>query len=274
MSCSRKEGQALGRALLDYQRATVARSQKRSAVAEGHYRASLDTLRSVLGAGHPVNLFVMFDLAGLLRKEGRMAEAEVLVRDALDIGDRLFPQGHPRMIEVLRAAADALETKGSYDEAVSFLEKKMAIEVRAQNRPATSRARDMLSLANIWLNQGKLPEAMATLDDIRPDLPTTTSDERAADLRCRHRWLEGVVEGERGNLAEQERIGRECLQMTGIGPEMVDVVEIGLAAVVLAQHRTRRKPSSCCTSRRGAGRPRCRRRVPAGSSATWHGHNG
>ena len=71
----------------------------------------------------------MADLAGMLRKQGRMADAEGLVRQALDISFQVFPQGHPRFAKLLEEAADVVETQGKYDEAMTFIEKKMAIAV-------------------------------------------------------------------------------------------------------------------------------------------------
>ena len=175
-------GQALGRGLLEYQRAAVSRSQGRKADAEAGYRASLRTIGEVLGESHPAKMLVLRELAGMLCDQGRMADAEVVGREALAIGFRVFPQGHPQLSELLLRGADIIESQGKVDEAVSFIERRANIKARVQNVSVTDQLRGKLRIAAFRLNQGQLADADRLLDEIRQTLASTSVPELVSSL--------------------------------------------------------------------------------------------
>ncbi|HEY1603609.1 MAG TPA: serine/threonine-protein kinase [Pirellulales bacterium] len=226
-------GQALGRGLLEYQRAAHSRGQNRIADAEAAYRASLRTIGEVLGESHPAKVLVMRELAGMLLDQGRVADAEVVGRAALEIGFRVFPQGHPQLSELLLKGADIIESQGKTDEAVSFIERRANIKARVENASLADALRGKLRIVAFRLNQGHLDDAAALLNEVREaskDLPSPESF--AISERALYRWLQGVLAGLRGNLEEQERIGRECLTMDNIAFETRDAIEVGMAGVI------------------------------------------
>jgi hypothetical protein len=226
-------GQALGRGLLEYQRAAHSRAQHRIADAEAGYRASLRTIGEVLGESHPAKVLVMRELAGLLVDEGRIADAEVVGRAALDIGFRVFPQGHPQLSELLLKGADIIESQGKFGEAVSLIERRANIKSRVENAPLADALHGKLRIIAFRLNQGRLDDAEGRLNDVRAVIENhPVQGEVAISERALHRWLQGVLAGMRGNLDEQEGIGRECLAMDGVAFEIRDAIEVGMAGVI------------------------------------------
>ncbi len=229
-------GKSLGRAVFEYQRAANARQQSKFAEAENSYRACLDTIGTVLGTYHPINLAILGDLAGMFRDQGRMVESEAAARQALDVGFHAFPNGHPVLRELLEAGASFLATQGKYDEAVALVEKKMLINERFFDLPWTQRAADRLTIAGFRLEQGRFDETRQVLDAIRLKADELHLEpNEASGLVLWLRWATGHYAGECGNLTESERVGRECVELNSLSVETREEMEVGLANVIQSQ---------------------------------------
>jgi len=201
-------GKSLTHALVDYQLAALARRQRKYPKAEKHYRASIEMLRNVMGRANPYTLVISADFAGMLRETGQMLEFERMGSEVAENLLRAFPHGHPMFIEVFNEWIRFIASQGKFDDAIKLIERKRITEEQFLGPSPLRDAEKTMLIADCRIDQGRLEEAARLLeasqkmfDSLQPPVHDLEQD-----------WIRGKLVGATGDLAEQERIWRDCIR--------------------------------------------------------------
>ena len=226
-----KEGQSLSRALADFLAAQIARKQREYPKAEKKYRAAIDVMRKTLGLANPYTLAVSADLAGMFREMGRMDEFEQIGQDNMAIAQRAFPNGHPMLLEAIDYWVPFIVTQGRFEESISLIEKKIDIDNRFYGPSLLRDIPNRKIIFDIQIDQGRLDEANKLINEIQATYDSLQNSDRDTDLD----WLRGKLAGAQGNLADQERIWRECIQRSKESEGRLSYRKVLLADVIYSQ---------------------------------------
>jgi tetratricopeptide (TPR) repeat protein/tRNA A-37 threonylcarbamoyl transferase component Bud32 len=233
---TQKEGLSALLGLREVQLADSARKQGRLKEAERHYRSSVKLLEQALGSGNLIALAAKADFGGLLREQGRMQEFEQNGREVTAHWDdlmRIFPHGHPGFIEPIEIWAECVAIQGKYDEAVTWIERTIAINERFGLSAARSSALDALRIAELRLEQGHLDEVARLLDETQAVVAGSPPDAtKATGTALKRLWLQGGLAEARGDLAEAERIYRDCLARPRSDYLPHDIMKVKLAMII------------------------------------------
>ena len=172
---------------------------------------SLEHRRTLFGAKHEKVAESLVKLGLLRADEAKFDEAERLAREGLQMSSAVLPAGHPAIGAVTHALGSVLEQRGSYKEAIQFLQEA----VRLRSTPGANQAdlaASLLELANAYFYAGDYSEAQS-LNQRLLVMHRQLYGERhplvAEDLINL-----GAVQQELGRYKEAEAFHRQALDIT------------------------------------------------------------
>jgi tetratricopeptide (TPR) repeat protein len=140
--------------------AFLARNQNRYRDAESLLRQALFIREKALGTNHPVVAQNLINLADVLAASDRPAEAEPLLLRALSIDNDVLGADHEHVSLILRDLIDVLKAQKNKDpHAEKYSRSLLARDSRVVGSTSLLAARDMDTLANILIDEGKILEA-------------------------------------------------------------------------------------------------------------------
>jgi tetratricopeptide (TPR) repeat protein len=128
-----------------------------------------------------------------------------------------------------------IATQGKFDEAVALVETKIMLEEKFLEPSPDREAHSKLTIAGYRLAQGRLDEASRILEksqaaidrlDLQPGNPVRDME---------FTWLRGALAGARGDMAENERMYRECILTAEQNAQPTQSMKIALADVIHSQ---------------------------------------
>jgi serine/threonine-protein kinase len=128
--------------------------------AEKLYEECLEGQRLVLGEQHPQTLETMNDLAAVYHDQGRAKEAENLFLRTLEINRKLHGEVHPDVFQACLNLGAFYRSQKKYEESERFLRRAIDVGRELWNADAPLVA-PMSSLATVYRDQGRFPEALA-----------------------------------------------------------------------------------------------------------------
>ena len=132
------------------------------ALANQLFNASLDIKATILGKQH-LSLANSYDnLGGLSEAENEYKDAESYYRDALEITERIQAQDDPQVYSRLDKLARCLINEGKLKEAEE-LYLRAKIFWKSDPSKTNSEARDSFALGSLYLQEGKVAQAAASL---------------------------------------------------------------------------------------------------------------
>jgi tetratricopeptide (TPR) repeat protein len=140
--------------------AFLARNQNNYREAESLLRKALAIREKAFGANHPVVAQNLINLADVLAASDRPSEAEPLLLRALSIDSDVLGADHEYVSLILRDLIEVLKAQTNKDlQAEKYSRRLLARDSRIVGNTSLLAARDMDSLANILIGEGKILDA-------------------------------------------------------------------------------------------------------------------
>ncbi|CAG7849810.1 SubName: Full=Related to kinesin light chain {ECO:0000313/EMBL:CCA74635.1} [Serendipita indica DSM 11827] len=187
--------------------------------------AALPRCDSAEGKRDEDSLFLMWKLAGLLRKDGQLDKAEKMQREVLDLQLEILGPRHPDTIKAMGNLASTLSDRGRLDEAEKMEREvlDLLLEILGPRHPDTIKA--MNNLASTLSDRGRLDEAEKMKREVL-DLRLEILGPRHPDTIMAMNNLASTL-SDRGRLDEAEKMMREVLdlQLEILGPRHPDTIK-------------------------------------------------